>query len=126
MAARKQIALEQLAEGKYLYEHTLTSVEGIAACMEISRSTLYVRLRQWGWQRRRYSPGAAADGDRHAESNCVAAVASRGPTEQMYVEPDRSSGDDASPVAVEKRATLFARAFCAAELQMDSIEIAMK
>jgi hypothetical protein len=126
MAARKEIAPELLAEGKYLYEHTLTSVEEIAARMEISRSTLYVRLRAWGWQRRRYSPSAAADGDRRAESNCAAAVASRGPAEEMYVEPDRSSADDASPVTVEKRAALFARAFRAAELQMDSIETAMK
>ena len=61
MPARIEIAPELAAEGRYLYEHTLMSVEEIAARMKISRSTLYARIREEKWQRRRYSPSAAAD-----------------------------------------------------------------
>ena len=126
MPARIEIAPELAAEGRELYEHTLTSVEEIAARMNVSRSTLYARLREWKWQRRRYSPSAAADGERQAATAVPghgSAVADGQSVEETRSEADQSSADD---VTIEKRAALFARAFRAAELQMDSIEAAMK
>jgi hypothetical protein len=98
--------------------------------MTISRSTLYARIREGAWQRRRYSPSAAADeapvaatavlADVAVHAIVQAAVAADG---EPLAEPDQSPAD---AVTVEKRAALFARAFRAAELQMDSIEAAMK
>ena len=70
MPARIEIAPELAAEGRALYETSPTSVDEIAARMKISRSTLYARMREEKWQRRRYSPTAAAD---------AAPVASRSP-----------------------------------------------
>jgi hypothetical protein len=44
-----QIAPERIAEGKQLYEMTLTPVPDIAALMGISRRTLERRIAEWGW-----------------------------------------------------------------------------
>jgi hypothetical protein len=126
MAKKIEIAPELIVEGRDLYENGLTSVEEIAARMKISRSTLYARMREGKWQRRRYSPSAAAD-----EAPVVAlavpapapALADGPSVEDKRGEPQQSVADK---VTVEKRAALFARAFRAAEWQMDSIEAAMK
>lgn len=121
MPAKKQIAPELLAEGKFLYEQTLTSVEEIAARMGLSRATLYVRLPDLGWQRRRYSPTAAADESAMGQIALPdGASAPATPAEVAQVL------GDADAVTVEKKAALFARAFRAAEAQMDAIEAAMK
>lgn len=126
MPARIEIAPELLAEGRDLYENSLTSVEEIAARMKISRSTLYARMREGNWQRRRYSPSAAADAAPVAATAVpghASAVADGPSVEEKRYEPDQMPADE---VTIEKRAALFARAFRAAELQMDSIEAAMK
>ncbi|HEY0223943.1 MAG TPA: hypothetical protein VGC38_05465 [Pseudolabrys sp.] len=71
MTARKiQIAPELIAEGRRLYEHTLTPVRVIAATMGVCRDTLNNRINEWGWKHRAYvdpsadtapvAPGAAA------------------------------------------------------------------
>jgi hypothetical protein len=126
MAKKIEIAPELIVEGRDLYENGLTSIEEIAARMKISRSTLYARMREGKWQRRRYSPSAAAD----EAPVVVMAVQAPAPAmpdgrsvEDKRCEPQQSVADK---VTVEKRAALFARAFRAAEWQMDSIEAAMK
>lgn len=54
MSPRKiEIADEVVAEGKRLYEETLTPLRDLAAFMGISRRTLENRIREWGWRRRR-------------------------------------------------------------------------
>jgi hypothetical protein len=57
MVARKiEIAPELIAEGKRLYEQTLTPLNDIAAVMGITRGTLAARIKEWGWSLRR--PGS--------------------------------------------------------------------
>ena len=133
MPARIEIPPEVLAEGRYLYEHTLMSVEEIAARMTISRSTLYARIHEEKWQRRRYSPSAAAD---EAAQNATAAAADAvpaiqcepmagEPVDETHSEPDEQPAAPAAAVTAERRAALYARAFRAAELQMGEIETAL-
>ena len=59
-AATIQIAPECIADGKRLYELTLTPVADIAATMGISRRTLERRIHEWGWTPRS-APRLAAD-----------------------------------------------------------------
>jgi helix-turn-helix resolvase-like protein len=124
MAKKIEIAPELIVEGRDLYENGLTSIEEIAARMKISRSTLYARMREGKWQRRRYSPSAAADEVVAMTVPAPVPAMPDGPSvEDKRCEPQQSVADK---VTVEKRAALFARAFRAAEWQMDSIEAAMK
>jgi hypothetical protein len=53
MPTRMNIAPELVAEGKRLYERTLTPMRDIAAMMGISRRTLEKRARQWNWRPRK-------------------------------------------------------------------------
>ena len=57
MPARKQVAPERIAEGKLLYEETLTPTDEIGKRMGLSRSAFYLRVKEWGWKPRRYSHG---------------------------------------------------------------------
>ncbi|HEY0301353.1 MAG TPA: hypothetical protein VGC36_08485 [Rhizomicrobium sp.] len=57
MPARKQVAPERSAEAKFLYEQTLTPTDEIGKRMGLSRSAFYLRVKEWGWTRRRYSHG---------------------------------------------------------------------
>ncbi|MDO8877388.1 MAG: hypothetical protein Q8M24_21625 [Pseudolabrys sp.] len=57
MPPRKQVAPERIAEGKYLYEETLTPTDEIGKRMGLSRSAFYLRVKEWGWTQRRYSHG---------------------------------------------------------------------
>jgi hypothetical protein len=59
MPARKYVAPELIAEAKYLYENTLTPTDEIGAKMGLSRTAFYLRVKEWKWQQRRYSSGAA-------------------------------------------------------------------
>lgn len=63
MPPRKQVAPELIAEGKFLYEETLTPTDEIGKRMGLSRSAFYLRVKEWGWKQRRYSHGLGADGD---------------------------------------------------------------
>ena len=109
MPPRKEIAPELVAEGRRLYEQTLTPVDEIGARMGVSRSVLYARVKEWKWHRRRYSSGddglAGLSADIAVVDLTEVAVAS-------------SSG----PVTAERRAALGARLFRAAELTMTAIE----
>jgi hypothetical protein len=58
--AKIQIAPECIADGRRLYELTLTPVADIAATMGISRRTLERRIHEWGWTPRS-APRLAAD-----------------------------------------------------------------
>lgn len=55
MSPRIVIAPELIAEGKRLYEQTLTSMADIAALLGISTRTLENRAREWNWRPRRTS-----------------------------------------------------------------------
>lgn len=134
MPARLEIPPELLAEGRHLYEHTSMSVEEIASRLTMSRSALYARIREGNWQRRRYSPSAAAD---EAAQNAAVAAAdavpaiqrepiTANPVDETHSEPDRQPAAPLAAVTVERRAVLYARAFRAAERQMDEIETALK
>jgi hypothetical protein len=61
MPARKHVAPELMAEGKYLYEETLMPTDEIGAKMGLSRSAFYLRVKEWKWKTRRYSAGIAGD-----------------------------------------------------------------
>jgi hypothetical protein len=104
MIARKMIAPELMVECRRLYEETLTPAHEIWARMGLSRDAFYVRVREEGWQRRRYSSSGMAD---------VPAVSA------LAVPADEPAP---APVSEERRAVLRARAFRAAEIQMDTIE----
>ena len=108
MVARKVVSPELLAEGKSLYEETLTPVHEIWTRMGLSHHTFYALRRREGWKRRRYSSGDMAD----------AAATTALPA------PADNANDEAAlaPISEERRAVLRARAFRAAEIQMDTIE----
>jgi hypothetical protein len=61
MPPRKQVAPERIAEGKFLYEETLTPTDEIGKRMGLSRSAFYLRVKEWGWKQRRYSHGLGDD-----------------------------------------------------------------
>ena len=61
MPARKHVAPELIAEGKYLYENTLMPIHTIGAKMGLSRTAFYLRVKEWGWTPRRYSCGGAGE-----------------------------------------------------------------
>lgn len=112
MPARIDVAPEQIAEAKYLYEQTDTTIEEIAARIGLSRAALYVRLKKWKWQRRRYSPGVAAD-----------AV----PSDVPAVRPDETSdrpiqADTGGDAAIETPAVFYARVCRGVQRQMTIIE----
>ena len=60
MPAHKiQIAPELIAEGKRLYEQTLTLTSDIAAMKGICRETLNDRIREWRWKRHTRGTGGS-------------------------------------------------------------------
>ena len=52
---RKEIAPELMAQGRQLYENTLTPTRDIATKMGLSRTTLDNRIAEWKWQRHKYT-----------------------------------------------------------------------
>ena len=57
MPAKKiKIPAKKIAEGRFLYEQTLTPLEDIAGFLGICRDTLRKRAIEWGWQRRYRDP----------------------------------------------------------------------
>jgi len=74
MPARKHVAPELIAEGKYLYEETLTPTDEIGARMGLSRSAFYLRVKEWKWKRRRYSSGGIEAGQAAAVSATAASA----------------------------------------------------
>ena len=116
MPARKQVAPELIAEGKYLYEETLTPTDQIGARMGLSRSAFYLRVKELKWQRRRYSSEIADDSGKNLPAIGAAAVVQNIPA------TGETALDEAKPILPEQRAELYARIYRASLLQMDSIE----
>ena len=104
-----QIAPERIADGKRLYELTLTPVPDIAAMMGISRKTLERRVREWGW-----TPRSAP---RFATDRALAVMAS---TDAVV-----NAGPPAAacnPVSPEARSALAARIHGIVEQGLDAVE----
>jgi DNA-binding Lrp family transcriptional regulator len=112
MPARIEIAPELIVEAKYLYEQTHTTIEEIGDRIGLSRSALYVRLKKWKWQRRRYSPGVAADAD---PSNVAAAA-----PDETIERPSQADTEDNA--ATETPDVFYARVCRGVQRQMTIIE----
>jgi hypothetical protein len=85
MPPRKiELAPALIAKGRYLYEHTDTSVHDIAAMFGISRWTLNERMREWGWARRLYAKGEGIVASAAAAEKPAAAT----PAVDMQSAPD--------------------------------------
>ncbi len=121
MPARKQVAPERIAEGKFLYEQTLTPTAEIGKRMGLSRTAFYMRVKEWGWTQRRYSHGLADE---------IAGPILPPPSPAVADAPvatigagafaDAPPGETAS--AFEIRARNYARACGAVGRQIDIIE----
>lgn len=69
---------EAIAEARRLYEHTRVPMQAIAELLGISKSTLNLRIRDWGWTRRQgripvgMPPVVAGGGDRPPGGSAMA------------------------------------------------------
>jgi hypothetical protein len=110
MSAHKiEIASELVAEGKRLYEETLTPIADIAAMMGVCRETLNNRSHEWGWKRRAYGKGTI-DLVRIVRGATSAAVTAA------------PSAQDAGPVSEQRRAALAERIQTVVEQVMGAVE----
>jgi nitroreductase len=107
-----QIAPELVAEGKRLYETTMTTIADIAALMGVSRRTLENRIVEWNWKRRR-QPSGAID-IFHAVSGAAAAVAT--------AETPPPDAAIAAPALAQQRAALAVRIQNVVEREMAVVE----
>jgi hypothetical protein len=107
-----EIAPEVIAEGKRLYERTLTPLRDIAALMGISNRTLDNRVREWGWQRRRMPAQPVAL--HHAARGAVIAAMTGG----------AATGDaaDPAPASDERRAAIAAQIQDAVTSALDAVK----
>jgi hypothetical protein len=115
MPPRKHVAPELMAECKILYEDTMATTDEIGARMGLSRSAFYLRVKEWGWQRRRYSSDLMS-----AATPILPDV----PAETA--QRDAQTGDAANTTergaVPETRAEIYARACKAVGKQIDIIE----
>ena len=107
-----QIAPELVAEGKRLYETTMTTIADIAALMGVSRRTLENRIVEWNWKRRR-QPSGAID-IFHAVRGAAAAVAT--------AETPPPDAAIAAPALAQQRAALAVRIQNVVEREMAVVE----
>lgn len=112
MGAHKiEIASEVVAEGKRLYEQTLTPLRDVSAMMGISRRTLENRIREWNWTRRR-TPAHPIE-LHHAMRGAVIAAATQ----------DVPAGDKSlTAVTPQQRAALALRIQSAVERELAAVE----
>ena len=103
---RIQIAPERIAEGKRLYDLTLTRVADIATMMGISRRTLVRRMHEWGW-----TPRSAP---RHATDRMLVAAAPSGAANAAMA--------IAVPLPAEARAAVAARIHGVVAQSLDAVE----
>lgn len=103
---RIQIAPERIAEGKRLYDLTLTRVADIATMMGISRRTLVRRMHEWGW-----TPRSAP---RHATDRMLVAAAPSGAANVAL--------GVAVPLSAEARAAVAARIHGVVAQSLDAVE----
>jgi len=117
MVARKiEIAPEIIAEGKRLYEQTLTPLNDIAAVMGITRGTLAARIKEWGWSLRR--PGSRGVDIFHAMRGAAAALA----TAQA---PMRGAAD-LVPVTDQQRMALAVSIYSVVESELAAADLILK
>lgn len=107
--AKIQIAPERIADGKRLYEMTLTPVPDIAAMMGVSRKTLERRIHEWGWTLR--------SAPRFATERVLAAMAPTGAA--VNAEPQAAVAVSLSPVT---RSALAARIHGIVAQGLDAVE----
>jgi hypothetical protein len=96
MPARKHVAPELIAQGKYFYEQTLTPTDEIGAKMGLSRSAFYLRVKEWNWKRRRYSSGGI-------EAEQAAAVSATAASEPVVAQEAAEKLPAEPPVAFAER-----------------------
>jgi len=96
MPARKHVAPELIAEGKYLYEETLTPTDEIGTRMGLSRSAFYLRVKEWKWKRRRYSSGGI-------EAEQAAAVCATAASEPVVAQQAAEKLTTEPPLAFAER-----------------------
>jgi hypothetical protein len=111
---RIEIAPTLVAEGKRLYESTMTTIADIAALMGVSRRTLENRIVEWNWKRRRLPSGAIDIF--HAVRGAAAAVAT------ATAETPPPGGAVAEPALAQLRAALALRIQNVVEREMAVIE----
>ena len=114
MPPRIDLPPEVLAEGKYLYEETLTPIAEICRRMGFSRSAFYARRDEGGWVRRRYCSLPGHPGLLQAPA----------PDAPEPPAPE-SNGPDAAGAHTATReppAALAIRVYDAVQRQMDAIE----
>lgn len=117
MPAKKHVAPELIAEGKFLYEETLTSTDDIGARMGLSRSAFYLRVKEWKWKRRRYSSGISED-----SGEPILPAAGATPLAENIAQISATAPAITGSITPARRAALYARLYRAAELQMDTVE----
>lgn len=127
MNARIEVSPKLLAKARYLYEHTITPVDDIAAMLGMSKTPFYKRVQEGGWAPRRVRSatgefarilvdGLLAAPDLHppaapAPGGDAAATAQAGPP----------SGGDSAAEPVD-RVTLAARLLKVVERHIAAVE----
>lgn len=120
MPPRKQVSPERIAEGKYLYEETLTPTDEIGKRMGLSRSAFYLRVKEWGWTQRRYSHGLSEE-DAAPILPQPSAAAPEPPLAATEA-ADLAPPSEEPAIEFETRARTYARAFAAVGRQIAIIE----
>lgn len=111
MTAHKiQLAPELAAEGKRLYEQTLTPLRDIAAMMGICRGTLENRIREWKWKRRR-TAGHSIELFHAVRGAAMATVTGDAPV-----------AISRAPVSPQQRAAIASRIQSAVERELAAVE----
>jgi len=112
MPAKIEIPPDLLAEGRFLYEETLTPVNEIWAHMGLTRSTFFARLHELGWVKRRYCPPA-----QDTVAGCEPA-----PPAPEGGGADATKKETENKVTPALHAALSMRVYDAMQKQMDAIE----
>src|SRR5665213_2700329 len=113
MASPKiQIAPELVAEGRRLYETTMTTIADIAGLMGLKRRTLENRIVEWNWKRRR-QPNGALD-IFHAVRGAAIATAT--------AEAAAPNAAAIGPVTEQRRAAIADRIMGVVEREMTVVE----
>ena len=102
-----EVAPELIAEGKRLYERTLTPLYEIAALMGLKRRTLNNRIVEWNWTRRHYTSGGITAAPAVLDDDAPAAAGGRAsamfwnlahsPMMQKVLSPVRTSDPPRKP-----------------------------
>lgn len=115
MASPKiQIAPELVAEGRRLYETTMTTIADIAGLMGLKRRTLENRIVEWNWKRRR-QPNGALDIFHAVRGAAIATATAEAPNAAAV-----------APVTEQQRFSIAQRIMTVVERQMDAAECIVK